>query len=192
MQEIKTNTGSTGGNVRVFFAIWPDNAAQKALGGLIEKLGLDSLCGGRKTKAENIHLTLVFVGEVDPGRLDALSGAADEIRDSGRARAFNFAIEEIRYWKHNNVVYGAPAKVPQELIDLVNALQGALSAAGFSLEQRAYAPHVTLMRNAFCPALPKLPEPIAWRAREWVLIKSEQTGNGSVYAPIGRWSLENP
>ena len=53
-----------------------------------------------------------------------------------------------------------------------------------------YAPHITLMRNAFCPILPELAEPVAWRVRKWMLVKSEQTGNGSVYTPIRCWPLE--
>jgi 2'-5' RNA ligase len=46
------------------------------------------------------------------------------------------------------------------------------------------------MRNALCRNLPELSAPIAWQAREWLLVKSEQTSGGSVYAPVGRWSLE--
>lgn len=173
---------------RVFFAIWPDNKAQKQLGSLVNRLRLESLCSGRKTKAENIHLTLVFIGEVDSSKMEALCKVADEIRESG-ARAFDFAIEEIRYWKHNHIVYLAPRDVPAELIDLVNGLRNGLSTAGFPLEQRDYAPHLTLIRSACCRVLPELAEPIAWRVREWVLIRSEQTSDGSIYSPVGRWPL---
>lgn len=182
--DIKTET------IRVFFAIWPDDAARKQLAGLAEQLREAMLCSGRKTKAENIHLTLVFVGEVDASKLEALCRVADEIKDSG-ARAFDFALEKIRHWKRNRIVYAAAGRVPQELTDLVSALADALSAAGFSLEQRTYKPHVTLMRDALCQSLPELAEPITWRVREWMLVKSEQTDGGPVYTPMGRWLLKN-
>jgi 2'-5' RNA ligase len=184
----KNNTESAGTTVRVFFAIWPDNAAQEQMAGLTKRLRLASLCNGRETKAENIHLTLAFLGEVEPHGLEALRVVANGIGDS-RLRAFDFAIEEIRYWKRKRIVYAASASVPRELLDLVNALSESLSAAGFSLEQRAYAPHITLMRDASCQNVPELPEPVVWRVREWMLIKSEQTSGGSVYTPIGRWAL---
>jgi RNA 2',3'-cyclic 3'-phosphodiesterase len=174
---------------RVFFSIWPDHKTQKQLGGLIEQLKLEALCGGRKTKSQDIHLTLVFLGEVDTHRLTALHQVADEIRDSG-ARAFDFSIEEIGCWKHNHIVYLASREVPAELSNLVSRLKKGVSAAGFSVERRPYAPHITLMRNALCRSLPKLPEPITWWAREWLLVKSQQTSGGSAYAPVGRWSLE--
>lgn len=184
----KNNAENTGRTVRVFFAIWPDNAAREQMAGLAKQLRLASLCNGREIKAENIHLTLAFVGEIEPSRVEALRMVADGTRDAG-ARAFDFTVEEVRYWKHNHIVYAAPISAPQELLDLVNALSERLAAAGFSLEQRAYAPHITLMRNASCQSAPELLEPVAWRVREWRLIKSEQTSGGSVYTPIGRWSL---
>ncbi|SOD42521.1 RNA 2',3'-cyclic phosphodiesterase [Nitrosovibrio sp. Nv4] len=175
---------------RVFFAIWPDSNAQRQLGGLVKRLQLEALCGGRKTKAENIHLTLVFVGEVEIDKLEILCRVAKEIRDSG-ARAFDLVVEKICYWKHKGIVYGEIGRIPQELMSLVTALQDGLSHAGFSLEQRAYRPHITLMRDASCQTLPELTEPIAWRACEWVLVKSEQTSDGSVYVPVDRWSLDS-
>ena len=132
----------------------------------------------------------MFLGEVESSKLEALCLAVNGIK-SFHSRAFDMVIEEIRYWKHNRIVYAATRNVPQELTDLVNAIQNVLFDAGFSFERRAYKPHITLMRKASCHALPELEEPIAWRAREWVLVKSERTSSGLVYIPIGRWPLEN-
>jgi 2'-5' RNA ligase len=190
MQTVKENAGMEQRTARVFFAIWPDGKVQKQLSDAVKRLQLEPLCGGRKTKAENIHLTLVFVGEVNTGKLEALCQIGAGIRDSG-ARAFDLVVEKIGYWKHNNIVYAAITSIPRELTDLVAALQDALSAAGFPLEQRTYKPHITLMRNASCQTLPELAEPIAWRVREWMLVKSEQTSGGSNYVPFGRWSLDS-
>jgi 2'-5' RNA ligase len=184
----KNITEGVGTTTRVFFAVWPDNAAQAQMTGLKKRLDLASLCNGRETKAENIHLTLAFVGDVEPNRLAVLQRVGDAVEGSG-IRAFDFAIDEIRYWKHNHIVYAAPTSIPPELPGLVNALSDGLSAAGFSLERRTYAPHITLMRNASCQVLPKLPEPVVWRVRQWMLIKSELASDGSVYSPIGRWRL---
>lgn len=177
-----------GETVRIFFAIWPDDAAKKQLAMLAERLQAGLLCSGRKTQPENLHLTLVFLGEIDAGKLDALCLAADGAKS--RARAFDVVIEEIRYWKHNGIAYAAIGKIPRELGELVNALHDALSAAGFSIERaRAYQPHITLMRKASCHALPQLAVPIVWKAREWRLVKSTQTSNGPSYIQIGRWPL---
>lgn len=129
------------------------------------------------------------MGKVYPDRLEALRDVAASVKQSGSC-VFDLVVDEIRYWKHNRIVYVVPGKVPQQLVNLVSALQSGISAAGFSLEQRVYAPHVTLMRNAICQTLPEFTEPITWRVREWTMIKSEQTSDGSVYTPIGCWPLE--
>lgn len=168
---------------RVFFALWPDQRAQEQLGELAQRL--QSACGGRSTRTETIHLTLVFLGEVAISRLDALRRAADAIKANG----FDLTIDEVRYWKHNRIACAGTRKIPQELLDLVNALQNSLTAAGFSFDQQAYVPHITLVRKAGCHDLPDSVEPIAWRAREWVLVKSEPASGGSVYTSIGRWPL---
>ena len=85
-------------------------------------------------------------------------------------------------------VFGAPGST-RRIIQLVSILEDGVSNAGFSVERRPYAPHITLMRNALCRNLPELSAPIAWQAREWLLVKSEQT-SGHLYAPVGRWSLK--
>ncbi len=188
MRTTEENRGTKGKTVRVFFAIWPDDTAQKQLAALAERLQAESPCSGRRIEPENIHLTLVFVGEVDSGKLAALCRVADGIKGPG-ACAFDVVIEEILYWKHNRIVCAALRQIPLKLMNLASALQDALSAAGFSIERRAYKPHITLMRKVSCRTLPELAEPITWRAREWMLVKSEQTSAGSVYSPIGRWPL---
>ena len=195
MPVTEINTAVREETARVFFAIWPNAAAQRRLAELAERL--EAVCDGRKVRAENIHLTLVFLGEVSIDRLDALCQAANEVQGTG-VRAFNFAVEEVSYWKHNRIAYAGTAKAPQGLLDLVDALQSALSAAGFAFDQQAsYVPHITLVRKARCPApstelrrgLPELAQPIVWPVREWVLVKSEQANGRLVYLPIGRWSL---
>lgn len=187
MQIAEPNTAVREETVRVFFAIWPDAAAQKRLAELAERL--ETVCDGRKVRAENIHLTLVFLGEVNVNRLDALCQAASEAQGAG-VRAFNFAVEEVSYWKHNRIAYAGTAKAPQGLLDLVDALQSALSAAGFAFDRQAsYIPHITLVRKARCPDLPELAQPIVWPVREWVLVKSGQANGRSGYTPICCWPL---
>ena len=174
--------------VRLFFAIWPDNEAQEEMAALAQRLDLESLCGGRKTRPENIHLTLVFIGEVDAIKLKALREAARQTQALG-IRGFDLVFDGIRYWKHNQIVYATASVVAPELMHLVTGLQSAVSAAGFGLEDRPYIPHITLMKRASCRALPELPKPVVWPVREWMLVQSEQTSGRSVYSPVHRWSL---
>ncbi|HET7060671.1 MAG TPA: RNA 2',3'-cyclic phosphodiesterase [Nitrosospira sp.] len=177
--------------LRLFFAIWPDSLGQEQMSGLTRRLDLQSICCGRKTRAENIHLTLVFIGQVDASELEALLEAGHQTEELG-IKAFDLVFDGIRYWKHNRIVYVAVSALPPELMQLVNGLQFAVSDAGYQAEKRPYVPHVTLMKRASCAALPELPGPVIWQVREWMLVKSEQTSGGSVYSPVHRWSLGSP
>lgn len=178
---------TSGRSVRVFFAIWPKDAVWRQLCGLSEKLEL--VCGGRRTRAESIHLTLIFLGEMGTSQLDALCLAANTVK----GRAFNFIVDGIRYWKFNRVVYAGAGEVPLELFNLVGSLKDALSTNGFSFDHKAFTPHITLVRKVQPHVLPKslksLAEPIVWPVSEWILVKSEQVSDRSVYTPIGHWPL---
>jgi 2'-5' RNA ligase len=176
------------GTVRVFFAIWPDAGARKRLLEITDSLQRKPGCTGRRIKAENIHLTLVFVGNVDKSRLGALCNAAEGIAKT-REKPFELVIQEVGCWKHNRIAYAAPNEIPWALKEMVGLLRKAIESAGFSTEERAYKPHVTLIRDATCAELPWRIEPVMWEVREWLLVKSEQTRDSVVYSPVARWML---
>ncbi len=84
--------------MRVFFALWPDDAERAALAAW--QPPLEALYGGKAMRAETLHNTLVFLGNVAERRLEALKLAAQE----APGRAFALRLEEARYWGHNHIV----------------------------------------------------------------------------------------
>ena len=133
--------------LRVFFAIWPDSAAREQLLEIASGLQRDLGCTGRRIRAENIHLTLVFVGNVDNRGLQALCDAAEGIAKKSTA-PFELVIQKIGYWKHNCVAYAAPLGIPSRLEELVSFLRKATESIGFSPEERAYKrPHRNAQAN---------------------------------------------
>lgn len=98
-------------------------------------------------------------------------------------------IDSAKYWKHNKMVWVGPQRAPEALTRLVGELHPALKAAGFTLEDRPFAAHVTLIRKAGVPAaLPPLPR-VRWPADEMVLVRSAPTGSGSRYEIVERFPL---
>lgn len=87
---------------RVFFALWPDEAVRSALSAW--QPSLRELCGGDAMRADTLHSTLVFLGEVETHRLEALLLAAREVAGS----PFEIDFDVARYWGHNHIVYAAP------------------------------------------------------------------------------------
>ena len=166
--------------MRLFFACWPPAETAQALGRWAAEVRNES--GGKLTPVENVHLTLAFLGEADPG---AAIGAARAVE--GRRQAL--PVDAARYVKRNRMVWVGPATPPAPLHALAADLHASLRRAGFALEERPFAAHVTLIRNARRPAaIPPLPS-VSWPVEEFLLISSRTSPTGSVYSPVERFAL---
>lgn len=169
---------------RVFFALWPTDGERAALAAW--QPPLQKLCGGRMTPADKLHNTLVFLGDVQPARLEALQLAAQEVSGA----AFQLVFDTARYWGHNHIVYAAPGSVPTKLALLVRNLQQRLRHHHFKFDQRTYKPHVTLLRHAHWSdsPLPAVTQ-VAWKMREFALVQSCSEGQGTRYEVLARFPL---
>lgn len=171
--------------MRVFFALWPDDSVRGALAQLAT--GLRRECGGRVVPARNLHLTLVFVGNIGAGRVQQLC----ELAAGFAAPAFAMTVDVVEYWRHNRIVCAGPRECAEALRTLVAGLEEALKAGGFRFDRRPYAPHITLLRNArSAPHVPAAGD-IAWQARDFALVQSVHREGGSVYEVVGRWPLKS-
>lgn len=169
--------------MRLFFGLWPAPGTAAALALWAAKTQRET--GGRAARAEAIHLTLAFLGDVEALRLHTAVAAARAVRGA----AHTLPIAEARYWEHNRIVWVGPRELPAPLGVLADALRAALLRAGFALEMRAFQAHITLIRKARAPrALPPLPA-ADWPVDEFVLVRSELSNGGSSYAILERFPL---
>lgn len=169
---------------RVFFALWPDACERRALAGWQSELA--RLCGGRVMRAETLHVTLVFLGDIPCERLEALTLAAREVV----APRFSLTLDAARYWGHNHILYTAPRVVPPELVRLVGDLECQLRRHRFRFDAREYKPHATLLRNARWSddPLPELP-PVRLTVGSFVLLQSVRQGGAAAYRVLARFPL---
>lgn len=170
--------------LRVFLALFPNKSVQAQLAHQAKLL--EPICGGRLVKIQHIHLTLLFLGNIAVHQIESVQQAMSNIL----AKKFELNLEEIGYWKQNQVVYIRAKKFPVELFFLMNALRNTLLETGFSFDNHTYKPHVTLIRKAIRPVKINLNNPIQWQVNEWFLIQSKQTDNGIDYLSLGEWRLE--
>lgn len=168
---------------RVFFALWPDDEVRRRLAKLAREFSI--LCDGRATRDNTLHMTLVFLGDVEESRLPLLAESAATVK----AAPFSMNISRAGYWQHNRVAWAAPDTTPEGLSGLWQALSSQLGNPGFKLEQRAYSPHVTLVRKASQPLPVQEIEPFCWTVEEFVLVCSQLSPSGPDYRIIARWPL---
>jgi 2'-5' RNA ligase len=167
--------------VRLFFALWPDDAVRAALGDWSR--AIQRVAGGLPTRAESIHLTLAFLGATDPGRRLDIEAAAGRIAVS----PFDLTIDEAGYWNHNRIAWAGASTTPAALETLVRDLRAALTAAAVPFDPKPFVPHLTLVRKA----RPGLTLPglgtVRWRVTAFVLVRSEPQAGGSRYAIAAQW-----
>ena len=166
--------------MRLFFALWPPAETAQALGRWATEVCEQA--GGRVTAVQNIHLTLAFLGDADPPKAVAPARRVKAVRHE-------LPIDAARYVKKNEMVWVAPAAMPPELSALARELHGELRAAGFALDERPFAAHITLIRKARMPkSIPPLPR-VAWPVDEFLLVRSHISPKGSTYERLERFPL---
>lgn len=166
---------------RLFFALWPDAAAQAALAALAKEVA--RLGGGRPVPAANLHLTLLFMGEIDPARIGALQLAAGGVASA----AFTLGLDRTGGFRRTGVAWAGCRQPPTELLALQSELERRIREAGFRPDNRAFAPHLTLARRVREPVQPEHVEPVSWRASAFVLVESAR-GDG-IYRILAEWPL---
>ena len=166
--------------MRLFFALWPPRETARALAEWARAVQKDA--GGRATAEETIHLTLAFLGNADASKASA---AAESVGSS----PFELPIDTAKYWKHNKIVWVGPRTIPAALGELVSQLHPSLKSAGFVLEDRPFAAHVTLVRKAGVPtSIPSLPE-VRWPVTDFVLVRSVPDSRGARYETLERFPM---
>jgi 2'-5' RNA ligase len=173
----------TGGH-RVFFALWPEEAVARALADAAT--APPGSCAGRRLPQESLHMTLAFIGRVDAAQLRLLK----EIAAQMTTPVFQVVLDQLVWWRRRRMVWAGAATAPMALDALVSNLAAGLCSAGFPVEKRPFAAHVTLMRNARCAEVPALSAPVSWPVSEFVLAESLLQPQGAVYRPLGRYPLQ--
>ena len=168
--------------LRLFFALWPDDATRAALAERGE--ALHRVTGGRATRPESLHITLAFLGDCDSAGCGAAQAAAARVRP----RAFELVLDRAGLWAHNRIAWLGASEMPPELEALVQGLRNALADAGLAFDAKPFVPHITLARKVQPgSALPAL-RPVRWPVAGFALVRSVLDRGGSRYAVLARWS----
>ena len=172
-------------NLRLFFALWPAPGTRAELARIAQEVAGET--GGRVVAADNMHLTLAFLGE----RPRELIGALRELAAGIQCVPFTLLLDDIGYWRKAGLAWlGSQARSP-ELNDLQSDLAQRLAGAGIALEARAFAPHITLARRIGSIVRRRQAPPIAWHVDVFALVASELGREGARYRVLESWQLRS-
>lgn len=175
-----TTDRDTTGSLRLFYALWPDDATRAALA------QLQTTIRGRKTRYQNLHMTLAFLGEQPSKLLPALK---EILADLPHAE-IPLVLDRIGYFTKKRIAWAGMHQVPDALIRLAQLLAAELAQQGISCSS-VFQPHVTLARDAQAPAEISF-APIRWAANRIVLVQSTTDAEGVCYRVLGPSNINSP
>ena len=174
----KLSTQKTRSMKRLFFALWPK---QSTLPQCIDLLAKLHSCR-RPTPLENLHVTLVFLGNVDAERQRALTIAAKKIRFS----SMNLKFDRLEFWRKPGVLCLTNSEPSAVILELNQQLASIAQSYQIPIDEHPFKPHVTLAKKAIGPVAIDF-EPIFWPADTFCLAESVSTPNGVRYKVLETW-----
>ncbi|GAB6044054.1 RNA 2',3'-cyclic phosphodiesterase [Endothiovibrio diazotrophicus] len=168
---------------RLFFALWPAEAERQAL--VAATRPAVRACGGRPMRAENLHLTLAFLGDVSGETARCAAQAATTVR----GEPFELPFEEYGHFRRPQVLWCGPRETPEPLLRLVERLNAVLRPCGIEPEARPFRAHLTLARKARQSPGEWRMAPLAWRVAAFVLVESCRSAQGARYEVVERFGL---
>ena len=148
--------------------------------------------GPRWVRPENLHVTLKFIGEAAPEKLDAIRSALACVRSEHRVELQCRGLGFFRNEKRPQVFW-AGLDASENLPKLADDIDCTLAGIGFAREKRALAPHLTLARLDPPRLDEKLRAAIAkaasrefgsFHASEFHLIESKTKPSGAEYTRV--------
>ncbi len=128
--------------MRLFIAINFDDDTRKNLINLQNRLR--KISTGSFSHPENLHLTLAFLGEVNPERVVIIQKIMDQLTFSTLHLSFDHAG---RFKRRDGDLWWVGLAQNEVLSIMQRDLCDQLSKAGFPLEERPFSPHITLARR---------------------------------------------
>src|SRR5512142_2142787 len=169
--------------LRAFYALVPPTPLRATLA----ELGRERArrLHGRPVPADNIHLTLAFVGAWPRTRLDALLAAGGALD----AEAMRITLDRHGGFRRSGVAWVAPSSPPATLGILANALAARLRANGVPFDEKPFHPHLTIARKCRGPFVDGAIGPYVWEIDEIALVASDTRAEGARYTVLATWPL---
>jgi len=177
--------------VRLFVALHISQEIRDAITDLVGEIRpLDE--SWKWTRTENLHVTLKFLGEISPEKLQVVKETL-----GGVPAEFPFLLRFVSLGFFPNGrrprVLWVGVDAPPGLTKIVHAIEESLANIGIPREERECSPHLTLARSKEGRILPSLSEAIAKReksgfgemtATSFQLIESKLKSTGAEYTTL--------
>jgi 2'-5' RNA ligase len=152
-------------------------------------------------RPENFHITVKFLGEVEPPTGEALTALGAQIAPKFPKSEIAFdTVGAFPTIQRPRVLWIGSRQPPQAIFDLQAYIERELTKMGFEAE-RHFAPHVTVGRvkdehparvGQFAHIIARI-KPFVCRApiTHLTLMESQLSPSGAIYTPVATWELSH-
>lgn len=186
-------------SLRAFIAVDMSDEARGRLAQAIDSLSSLGLSGVRWVKPEGMHLTLKFLGDIDPSLVEKVTEAIElAARDT---KPFMLSLSQPGGFPtlgDPRVLWVGLVGDLERLYSLQRAVESQMQRLGFPREKRRFSPHVTLgrvregtrvgERHRIGDAFSRIAvdDVSAWRVGAVHLMRSTLTPTGAIYSQLAR------
>lgn len=185
--------------IRSFLAFEIPQAMKEAIAGVLEEVRRSKL-NIRWVKVDNIHLTVIFIGNIREEDLPEIREAVDQIHP--KYGPFQLSLKGLGLFpnaRRPRVLWVGLDGDTQRMSDLKGDLQRGLKAFGLKDEKREFRPHLTIGRFRKPGRGDSSLEDILSRYADFrgspceldelILFRSELKPGGAEYTRLGSWNL---
>lgn len=152
---------------------------------------------GRFTTRDNFHLTLKFIGNIEPDELTDLTAAMTNA--ASNIQPFSINLSTVDYFQkgRSKILYFDVIDQFNQLNNLFELLEAALATKGYPKDQRAFTPHITIGRKVrLKPSVEKLNALLALNPRAITvekisLMESTRINDRLRYIPLTTVQLQS-
>lgn len=165
---------------RLFFALWPDDKTRTTIAKLVQRVIPHH--HGNPIRTDSLHLTLAFLGNVNNAQRECVETVAESLSIT----PFSLCLEHLGVFSRAKVLWLGIEEQPDALTQLANDLAKGARNCGIKLDEKAFKPHVSLIRKV--NRLHELEvEPIYWNINRFCLVQSISHREGVEYQVVKSW-----
>lgn len=181
--------------VRLFVCVRPDDASVARYAELHRRLA--GIGGVKWVPPSNVHVTLLFIGDVDAARAARLDS---ELSKLGGVRPFDVRVAGMGGFpdiSRPKTLWLGVRSGAREMERLSSLTAKAASSAGVSFDKKRFRAHLTIgrargegaaMTDELRAAIDAAPE-MSWRCESFALMRSELAPAGPTYTQLASYAL---
>jgi RNA 2',3'-cyclic 3'-phosphodiesterase len=164
---------------RLFFALWPDEYTWQQCVNISNALVSPQ---SQPIQPANIHVTLLFLGNIDSDKEERLKQALATIQ----VPKITLQFDSLSFWAKPRILCLTAKESSPEIETIVETLSRMARDLSIPIDDRQFKPHVTLVKKAKTQ-IPLEFKPIVWQAHYFCLVESCLFSNGIEYRIVEKW-----